>query len=43
MLASGQSVWVIDVRVAGERIERRYTTTQDAEYFAADLRSQRQR
>jgi integrase len=36
-------VWVIDTRVAGERIFRRYGNAQDAENFAADLRSQRQR
>src|SRR5262245_3321386 len=42
-LPSGQSVWVIDVRVAGERIFRRFPTAQAAEDFAADLRSQRQR
>jgi integrase len=42
-LPSGQPVWVIDVRVAGERIFRRFPTAQTAEDFAADLRSQRQR
>jgi integrase len=42
-LPSGQPVWTIDVRVAGERIFRRFPTAQVAEDFAADLRSQRQR
>jgi integrase len=42
-LPGGQSVWVIDARVAGERIFRRYSTAQEAEDFAAELRSQRQR
>jgi len=42
-LPSGQPVWTIDVRVAGERIFRRFPTAQAAEDFAADLRSQRQR
>jgi hypothetical protein len=42
-LPSGQPVWVIDVRVTGERIFRRFPTAPAAEDFAADLRSQRQR
>ena len=42
-LPSGQPVWIIDVRVTGERVFRRYKTAQDAEDFATELRSQRQR
>jgi integrase len=42
-LPSGQIVWVIDTRVAGERIFRRFPTAQKAEDFAMDLRGQRQR
>jgi integrase len=42
-LPSGQTVWVIDTRVAGERIFRRFPTAQKAEDFASDLRAQRQR
>jgi len=42
-LPSGQTVWVIDTRVAGERIFRRFPTAQKAEDFATGLRGQRQR
>jgi len=42
-MPSGQTVWVIDTRVAGERIFRRFPTAQKAEDFATDLRGQRQR
>jgi integrase len=41
-LRSGQTVWVIDTQVAGERIFRRFPTAQKAEDFATDLRAQRQ-
>jgi len=40
---SGQPVWVIDTRVAGQRIFQRFSAAQTAQDFAADLRSQRQR
>lgn len=42
-LPSGQTVWVIDTRVNGERVFRRYTVAQEAVDKAAELRSQRQR
>lgn len=40
---SGQPVWVIDTRVAGQRIFQRFSAAQMAEDFAAVLRSQRRR
>jgi len=39
----GQTVWVIDTRVAGKRFFRRFTVSQDAEDFASELREQRKR
>src|SRR5664280_183462 len=42
-LPSGQIVWVIDTRVDGERIFRRFATGQEADDKAAELRTQRQR
>ncbi len=42
-LPSGQTVWVIDTRVASERVFRRFAIAQEADDFAAGLRSQRQK